>query len=346
MKKRLLLVASLFIGVASYAQMTQANTPVDGNGATLFIIDSLASSFSNETGSSANWDYSSYGGYMNETRNITAINASTAPNASDFPNATVSIDLGGFLQTYSDNSSTELTGHGFVFNEPTFGEIIAKYNTDPASIVSFPMDESSAVINDVFSGDLVYALPIIGQQAEPLTGKLKAQVDGKGTLILAQNAYTNVLRYRLIDTANATVPTFGDIQVVRSQFEYYDYAQSNLPIFIHISFDVGILGGAALSSSTIVMSLEDPLFLVGLSSNELAKTSIYPVPATDQLTIELPSTVDKANITITDIQGRQIYSTLLNGTLKTIDVSTMKKGMYIVNISNDSSSVTKNIVIK
>ena len=346
MKKNLLLVASLFIGATSIAQFTETNTPADGDGTVLFVIDSLAPNFANETGSAATWDYSSYAGYDNETRTITALDATTTTNASSFPNSTVSIDLENFLQTYSSSSSTELTGRGFVYNEPNVGEIIAKFNTDQAIMLNYPMDENSAVINDVFSGDLIYTLPVVGVQTTPLTGKLQAQVDGKGTLILENNTYNNVLRYNILDTINANVTGLGDIQMVRSQYEYYDHAQSTLPIFIHISVDFGILGGAALSSSTLVMSLEDPADFVGLSKNELAKTSVYPVPATDQLNIELPSAVESATLTITDVQGRQVYSATLNGVKKTIDVSSMKKGMYIVKITSDLTSVTKNVLIK
>ena len=346
MKKNLLIVASLFIGGTTFAQLTQLNTPAAGDGITLFVIDSLAPNYASETGASANWDYSSYTGYDNETRNISALDATTTANASSFPNATESIDLENFLQTYSSNSSTELTGRGFVYNEPNVGEIIAKFNTDQAIMVTYPMDENSPVINDVFSGELIYTIPFAGVQTTPLTGKLQAKVDGKGTLTLADNAYSNVIRYKLMDTINATVTGLGDIQMVRSQYEYYDHAQNNLPIFIHISVDFGVLGGAALSSSTLVMSLEDPSTFVGLSTNELAKTSVYPVPASDVLNIQLPTSVETADVTITDVQGRQVYATTLNSSVKSIDVSNMKKGMYILNISSDATSVTKNIVIK
>ncbi|PWH86128.1 T9SS type A sorting domain-containing protein [Brumimicrobium oceani] len=346
MKKNLLLVASLFIGATSIAQFTQTNAPADGDGTTLFVIDSLAPSFAAVTGSGVTWDYSSYAGYGNETRNITALDATTTTNAASFPNSTISIDLENFLQTYSSSSSTDLTGRGFVYNEPNVGEIIAQFNSDQANMMSFPMDENSAAINDVFSGDLNYTLPFAGTQTTPLTGILKAEVDGKGTLVLANNSFSNVLRYSIRDTINSTVTGLGDIQMVRSQYEYYDHAQSTLPIFIHISVDFGILGGAALSSSTLVMSLEDPTGIVGLSKNELASTSVYPVPATEELNIELPASVETANLTMTDVQGRQVYSTVLNASKKTIDVSNMKKGMYILNISSDATSVTKNIVIK
>lgn len=344
MKKNLLLVASLFLGAASYAQFTQSNSPAIGDGAMLYVIDSLAPAYANETGSNANWDYSNVSGYNNDTRDITVVDATTSPNASNFPNATETVDLEGFLKTYSSTTATELTGYGFVFNEPNIGELVARYDVDEAILYNYPMDENSPAVTDVFSGNLDYVLGVA--QTSPLTGSLTAEVDGKGTLTLAHNSYPNVLRYKITDTLNSTVLVIGNVQMIRTQYEYYDHAQSHLPIFIHTSIVFTSGGGVVLSNSSIVLSLEDPTTFVGLSTNELAKTSVYPVPATNELNIQLPSSVETATVTISDVLGRNVYSTTLNSNVKTIDVSAMKKGMYILNITNGETSVSKNIVIK
>ena len=341
MKKKLLLIASIFLGGTAYSQFTQSNTPAIGDGATLYVIDSLAPAYANETGSAANWDYSTFSGYSNAARNITGLDATTTANASSFPSATETVDLEGFLKTYTSNSATELIGHGFVFIEPTFGEIVAKYDVDQALLVSFPMDENSPMIIDDIEGELESALG-----NSPLAGNLTAVVDGKGTLILAANTYNNVLRYKIIDTVNTNIVLFGDVQLVRVQYEYYDPAQSNLPIFSHTNIDLKSLAGNVLSEQTLVMSLEEPSTYVGLSQDELAKTSVYPVPATDVLNIQLPNSVEKADVILTDVQGRQVYSTTLNSSVKSIDVSNMNKGMYILNISSDATSIRKNILIK
>lgn len=341
MKKNLLLVASLFIGATAIAQFTQSNSPAIGDGATLYEIDSMAPSYANEIGSNANWDYSNVAGYNNVSRTITGVDATATTNASSFPNAVVSVDMQGFLQTYASGSSSERTGHGFVYTDSGFGDVIVTFDVDPAVLYNYPMDENSPAIMDDYEGELESPLGV-----SVLTGNLLAQVDGKGTLKLAENEYQNVLRYKIIDTINTNVTLFGDVQMVRVQYEYYDHAQSNLPIFIYTSIDFKTLTGTVLSASKLVLSLEDPSTFVGLTENELAKTSVYPVPATDVLNIQLPSSVEKANVTISDVQGRQVYSTALNASVKSIDVSNMKKGMYILNISSEATSVTKNIVIK
>ena len=344
MKKNLLLVASFFIGAATYAQFTQANSPAIGDGTTLYVIDSMAPAYANETGSSANWDYGTTAGYDNETRNITILDASTTSNTASFPGATDVTELEGFIQTYSTVSATGVTGYGFVFDEPNAGELVAQFDADQAVLYTFPMDETTPAITDTYSGTLDYVLGIA--QSSPLSGTITAEVDGKGTLTLADNSYTDVLRYKIVDTLNTNLLIIGDLQLVRVQYEYYDHAQSTLPIFIHTSMVFTTTGGAVLSESNLVLSLEDPSTLVGLSTNELEKTSVYPVPATNELNIQLPSTVDAATVSISDVLGRKVYSTSLDSNVKTIDVSSMKKGMYIVNITNGETSVTKNIVIK
>lgn len=346
MKKNLLMATSLFIGGVAFGQFTQGNTPVSGDGATLYVIDSLAPNFESQTGSNVVWDYSGTEGYGNETRSITAINASVAPHDTSFPSATEMIDLEGVLQTYSSNSSTELTGEGFVFTDNTLGDIIAKFDTDQAIRLQFPMDETSSPISDLYSGTLIYTLPGFGTQTTPLTGKQLVSVDGKGTLKLAQNDYTDVLRYKIVDTLNANVTGFGDIELVREQYEYYDHSQSNLPIFMHVNMDFGIFGGGASSGSSLVMSIEDPTTLVGLDKNQLSNVTVYPVPASDQLTVELPTSVEKASIALTDAQGRQVLTSEITASQKTIDVASLNKGMYVLTISNDITTITKNIVIR
>lgn len=342
MKKNLLFVASLFLGTATFAQFTQSNAPADGDGLTLYVIDSLAPAYENETGASATWDYSAVKGYVNEDRNVTAIDATVTPNASDFPNATISIDIEEFIQTFSHPASNERNSYGFVFTEPNAGEVIAKFDTDEALTYTYPMDENSPLIVDSIKGNLDYAL---GTAA--LLGEIQAEVDGKGTLMLANNVvYNNVLRYKTTENMEATLMILGDVEITRVQYEYYDHTQSDLPIFIHTTIDVQTTSGANLSEATLVLSHEEPSEFLAVTENELAKTSIYPNPASDELTIELPTKVESANIVITDMQGREVLSTSMNNAMKTVDVSTLNKGAYIMKIASQNTSITKNIVIK
>ena len=61
---------------------------------------------------------------------------------------------------------------------------------------------------------------------------------------------------------------------------------------------------------------------------------MYPNPANDWVAIELPLSVEGANITIVDLQGRVILQTKTNIPLFIWETYNLTEGMYIVNITN------------
>ncbi|MCC5922630.1 MAG: T9SS type A sorting domain-containing protein [Crocinitomicaceae bacterium] len=340
MKKHLLFVASALFSFASFSQFTQNNEPQDGNGATLFVIDSNAVSYEAVTGVGVTWDYSAVLGYGNAARTLTALNPSATPEAGTYPNATVAVVTQDFLVNYFSSTSSERVSHGFVFSEPTVGDIVAVYDA-PVLNFEYPM----AVGDDLaasFSGDIFSDLG-----NGDFSGSLTATVDGSGTLILAENSYTNVLRYKLEETVNAELD-LGifpvPITLNRKQFEYYDHTVSNLPIFTHT--DVTITSALFNQAFTLVMSLEDPAGTVSTNNFELANVKVYPNPTSDFLQVELPEGMENTTIQILDVSGKVVLAQEANKSLSTIAVNKLTAGTYIVNIQNDSQRITRNIVIK
>jgi hypothetical protein len=79
--------------------------------------------------------------------------------------------------------------------------------------------------------------------------------------------------------------------------------------------------------------------------------SVYPNPATDILTVDFEATNNEDYaVSILDLQGRVISSqnlTALNGAQKvTFDVNNLAKGSYVVTVSSNGMTSTKNVVIK
>src|SRR5690554_997502 len=342
MKRNLLMVASLFFGASAFAQFTNDNAPQIGDGMTLYRLDTLAPAYGGVTGSGVTWDYSTTLGFKDDTRTVTVLDASTTGNAASFGTSTVAQEVEGFLMSYTTSVGTGRESQGFVFTEPSFGEVVAVFDTDPAQYYNYPMDVSSPAIYDTYEGQVNSALG-----TSSMTGKLEALVDGEGTLKLWGNDYTNVLRYKIIDTMDVLgIPVLGDIQMTRVQYEYYDLANGNLPIFVHTNVIFGQPGGVPMNTTTLVLSKDETTQYVSVSENVLEQTTVYPNPASEIINIQLPSSIETANVVITDALGREVYTATLNATLKTIDVSKMNKGMYFVNISNDSYSTTKSVVVK
>jgi|SRR5690554_228107 len=344
MKKNLLLAASLFFGVSTFAQFEQSNAPVIGDSITLYILDSLAPSYSSETGANATWDYSQTPGFEFESREYTALDPASTGNVLNFPSSTLAQHLEGLLLTFSTNTATERVSQGFVYNDTGLGNIVAIYDTPQVQTHGYPMSVGSPAITTNYTGSVYYS------DTTTMTGKIVTSVDGKGTLKLATNTYTDVLRYKTVDTAEIVVPAGllpfqTTMELTREQYEYYNLADGELPIFIHVRIKLNnpLL---TLFDNTIVLSSDQATQFVSVAKNDLENTSVYPNPTNDNINIQLPSSIEKANVIITDALGREVYTSTLNSEVKTINVSNLNKGMYFVNISNDVYSTTKNVVIK
>ena len=107
------------------------------------------------------------------------------------------------------------------------------------------------------------------------------------------------------------------------------------------------LGCSSVGTHQIFVS-----YFVGIEGLAGSKLSYYPNPVSDQLTVRMegPQALGQVNITIMDYQGKQVYKTNVNdntGSLqRTIDVSELPSGMYIMQFANASGVVTEKLVIE
>ncbi|MBN1187546.1 MAG: glycoside hydrolase family 9 protein, partial [Bacteroidales bacterium] len=90
---------------------------------------------------------------------------------------------------------------------------------------------------------------------------------------------------------------------------------------------------------------EDSVTNVEYSTNKLVK--IYPNPADKYLNIEFIKKEDIREIWILNIQGKILLHHINKGiTIERIDVSGLKKGIYILKINFETSAMTKKIIIE
>lgn len=345
MKKNLLLAASLIVGATSFAQFDQSNEPSLGDGTTLYIIDSMAPDMAAETGASATWDYSSYGGYGGESRTLTMLDPASTSYQSDYAASTKVLDVQGFIKTFFSSDASERVSQGFVYTDPDVGEVVVKFSTDEAIQYQYPF-----VLNDnftdAFEGTATYDLG--GTQTSPATGTLTASVDGTGTLELADGtSYTGVTRYKLEETTEVATGGFlGTVILNRTQYEYYDLANEKLPVFVHTYVKL-TGGGSTMTEFDLVMSAEDPAYVLDVEENNiLVETRVYPNPASEEINVILPNNVDAAAISIVDAVGREVYSGSIDAMSQKVNVSSLNEGMYFVTISNGDMTATKTVVIK
>lgn len=341
--KKPLLFTFLLAATVSNAQMTSANEPNIGESETLFVVDSFATNYANVTGSGVTWDYSTINGYNGVTQDVELLDPANDQYASDFPGATKLLSV-GTINSFFSSTANERTSQGFYYTEASLGDILVTYETDPAILCTYPFAFGGASVTDAYAGtlDMTFnGFPV----NEPITGTTNSMIDGEGTILFTGgNSATGVIRYHSVDSAETTLPFVGDVDIIKNQYEYYDYASSNLPIFIHIT--ITLLpdgGGPTITETSLVLSKYDGLVA---SVDELNKFdfTVAPNPATDVVTI---SGEFDANATaqLTDASGRVIETmTISNG--HTIDVSSLNSGMYMLTINNAGQKSTKTVVVR
>jgi hypothetical protein len=339
MKRLLLFTTSILAGTA-FSQFTQSNEPVIGDVFDFYLCDSNVTNYDNITGDGVIWDYSAIMGIPSILKTVSVEDATTSANASDFPTSVKATGVQGAIITYFSSDATQRISQGFVYNEPTFGQIVAKYTTDSEKTYNYPFALGDN-LTDAFSGNL--AATYMGNPINPAcTGDAYVWVDGRGTLQLPGNTYTNVLRYKMIDTAYANVIILGNIKVVRTQYEYYDFTTSNLPLFMHttIAFSSNIINNL----QTIVLSRDMPTNWLGLESNESDLVSIAPNPS--EGTIVINGLTTTADVMVTDQNGSIVASFESVNNNEVLNLDHLSSGVYFATVKTDSFNTTERIVLK
>lgn len=338
-----LLFTFLLAASFSNAQMTQANEPSIGDASTLFIVDSFATNYSGTTGAGVTWDYSTITGYGGTTEDVEMVDPSTDPNSASFAGATKMLSVGTIKQFYA-STAMERTSQGFYYTEASLGDVIVTYDVDPGTLCTYPFAQGGATVSDPYEGTISFTfngLPV----NETVTGTLTAEIDGEGTLLFpAGNSASNVIRYHSEDNAATTLPIVGAVDIVKSQYEYYDYANSNLPIFIHISISITPQGGGTpITETSFVLSQYDGIF-VSVDELEQFDFTVAPNPADDQVKVfgEFDA---NATAQLLDASGR-VIETLNVSNGQSIDLSNLNSGMYMLTINNAGQTTTKTVVKK
>src|SRR5699024_7294858 len=127
MKHKLLLIASLSIGICAQAQFDNSNAPAIGDQTGYFGLDTLAPSYDGITGTGVNWDYSATLGIANETRELSILDASAEDPNGDFSTSTNAQKLEGLLTTFYTGDASGRVSQGIIFQDPSIGNVTATF---------------------------------------------------------------------------------------------------------------------------------------------------------------------------------------------------------------------------
>jgi hypothetical protein len=331
MKKQLFTLTLLIGGFASAQSMDQTNEPSLGENLTMYTCDSTTPNLAAITGASVIWDYSQLVGLNGQTKVIELVDPATTPAAASFTTSTKAFNIQGSLTNYFTSTASERTGQGFVFEEQSFGTVLAVFDTDPQTTVSYPFALNST-LSDNFSGQLTFEFNGIPQNPT-CTGVTHSAIDGSGELKLPNGInLPNVIRYTTVDTVYTQVD-LGiiplDVEILRSQFEYYDYANGNLPVFIYTTIIIQQAGATTpLLRQSVILSSVQPTSNASISENEESLFKVYPNPTSDALNI-LGNTNEIETAWIHDASGRLICQWTKDFSLP-LDVSSLENGNYFL----------------
>ncbi|AXT50393.1 T9SS C-terminal target domain-containing protein [Aquimarina sp. BL5] len=112
----------------------------------------------------------------------------------------------------------------------------------------------------------------------------------------------------------------------------------------NVAMDAGMTGNVAASQFSIVfddvLGIEDEVLASGLR--------LYPIPATNSITINADTILSLEKAEIFDIQGKMVLSKSLKSTtgIHIIDISSMESGVYLMTIYSENGLFTKRIMKK
>lgn len=334
MKKRFLLASLILTSQASFGQLTQSNEPAIGASSLMYVVDTGAvtmASVSSVTGTGVTWDYSTVNMNMATTQAIAVSDAASTPNASEFPTSVKAITQGTILQ-YFNSTATERVAQGFVFTDPTFGEVVVVFDTDEAIQMTYPFNYGSTS-TDAYVGSTEINVGV--PTTATVTGQVYSIIDGTGTLKLPDVDLTNLFRLTTMDTTLVNAG-FTSVEVIRTQHEYYDLADQDLPIFVDAYISISGLGEQR-------QVLSKNFSTVGLKNNTINDVVLYPNPSNGEFTIS--GDFAKGTVEVIDLSGRTVYSSKVTAGAS-VKLKEVKSGMYTVKLAADGKTSVQKITIK
>lgn len=257
MKKSLLFIGSLLFSGLSMAQFTGVNAPKPGESLSLYVLDSTAADLANVTGDGVVWDYSSLTSYNGAMKTIQVLDPTQTAYSAKFGASSdyaITIDglYTGFVST--DNDSKRITD-GVVYADMFGTEVVLDMN-QPGTYITYPFSYGDELTSNVAgSADIDYNSQTF---TSPATGTYHSKVDGKGKLKLPSGiTYDNVIRLKIADTLTLTTP-LGTYDIIQTQFKYFDFEISHLPIFRYEHVWIGLQGATTPKREyTLVLGLDN-----------------------------------------------------------------------------------------
>jgi hypothetical protein len=325
MKQLILFFIFLFIGKITYSQIiTASSRPVAGD-VFQYKTDTIYID-TNTTGMNVTWDFSSLilpdSIYTNNH-----VATSSTPLASYFSNSNYAVGSWYFYTFYlGTNLFIEEIGNSNISGCPI------KY-LNPLKIMKFPftygdtLNDSFSFFNDCPMGEFSGS------------GLIHVKGDGLGTLILPSGTYSNVLRVKTVFYEI----NIGGGNIKNIKFEWYQSGKK-FPLISYYSRQNGSSNPPIVFIKKLTL-WENESYLNDRSEGLDAPINLNPNPASSHFNFNNNEKYTK--LVLLDMAGRTIaqYEIQANQINGNIDISNIKNGVYLLQLSNTSVVTNKKLVI-
>jgi len=276
----------------------------------------------NAVGVNAVWDYSTSA--TGSEFDISFVDATTAPNAEDFPEATLVVEF-GTTRSYMSTDETGLYDHG---NTQFFS--VTEY-VNPFLQIPYPLELGTTWESSYagFTGSIYFS------------GDSEGQAVGIGTLELPWGSIENVIRVQLVvDGYYFSTPQEGRQDTVDV------YYKSGYPWYLlRATKRWRILNGQVQPLQySMLYATQESVVGIGEGWTTQIGAEVYPNPTTGSTTLVLTSDGSAADLWIIDMNGKLISETTLPssaGGIRTtqLDFSDRTPGLYSVMIRDQRGSI-------
>jgi len=322
--KKLFTLIFLALGAAASSQtltLTQAfNEPVVGDIERSVALDTtgyLTGLPIAVKGANSNWNFDKLKTASNPALS-TFVTPTAVPSASAYPTCNLVQDDGGFY-TYLKSVSTPTTRTELLGFNLSIGTVSL---SNTAITAVYPISANST-FSDNASGTLTFS-----GTTYPISGRVSYTADGTGTLTLADGfIFKNVIRLKSTQNFTASLLGFPLAELSSVSYTYYDLS-TKFPV-LSIDYQAfGFIGSASVTASYRGNSSA----FTGIRNATLVQSNlqIFPNPASDQVSIQLPESGSNARLRLFDANGKLVMEEMVAAGLQTLDISTLTPGIYQV----------------
>ncbi|HNY62367.1 MAG TPA: T9SS type A sorting domain-containing protein [Bacteroidales bacterium] len=207
-------------------------------------------------------------------------------------------------------------------------------------------------IDDTTGGYFVYKnLPVVG--FNNLNTKTVAVaysfISGKANRVITDVIGTDINRFVAYynEDPRDDYSTFGSTALMTEESNSmcamdWTYTSSTfLGQYVSNSIWIGKLKRPGIS----VLASCDDCEWVGVEEIDQKNISVYPNPATNNFTVNLP-TASTANVELFNIVGQKVYNDVVNELTVHVNVSELKPGIYMLKVTQDNKTYTTKVVVK